>query len=552
MLPFWQAPRGPQRMLATSLAILQGDHAASCCWPSAATPPTSCSRARARGIARSASASRSAPARGASRGLILAENLLLGADGRSARRRRSRSGRPRRCARCRSSAPSRSAFRRTSIVVEPRLCHRARRRVRADLRRGAGAAALARRPADGAAIGIARTAGRSAPAKRADGRRGRARARRAAGRGALLAQLQRRRATPIPASSAKACCSPTTITPAATSARPASRDFAARLLDRLRSAAGRGRGGDRVCRAARHPRPAAALVRARRARAVSAAYAGPGADQHGDARVSPHDGDSAAGWNRLRRSSRCRRAGAGHRQRGVRPPLHRQRRGARPPRRESRHELCRSPASPATRRTSRSARRRRRWSTSRIAIVRPIAARSTSARGPARNRCSRRSSSASFASSIRRCRSTTSARSTSTSRRTCSSAASPRGCSSSSVRCCWCSPRSASTRSSPTRSRSGRRRSACGWRWARRRRRVVSQIVGESLRVIAAGAFVAWFVALFIALHLVRGPIDAVMFVGVPLALLLVAAFASLAAGAARHQRRRHDGIETRLTPPTW
>jgi len=57
--------------------------------------------------------------------------------------------------------------------------------------------------------------------------------------------------------------------------------------------------------------------------------------------------------------------------------------------------------------------------------------------------------------------------------------------------------------------------------------RVVSQIVGESLRIVAAGAFVAWFVALFIALHLVRGPIDAVTFAGVPLALLLVAAFAS-------------------------
>ena len=57
--------------------------------------------------------------------------------------------------------------------------------------------------------------------------------------------------------------------------------------------------------------------------------------------------------------------------------------------------------------------------------------------------------------------------------------------------------------------------------------RVVSQIVGESLRIVAAGAFVAWFVALFIAIHLVRGPIDAVTFVGVPLALLLVAAFAS-------------------------
>jgi predicted permease len=57
--------------------------------------------------------------------------------------------------------------------------------------------------------------------------------------------------------------------------------------------------------------------------------------------------------------------------------------------------------------------------------------------------------------------------------------------------------------------------------------RVVSQIVGESLRVVAAGAMVAWFIAVFIAMHLVRGPIDRVVFGGVPLALFLVAAFAS-------------------------
>jgi predicted permease len=57
--------------------------------------------------------------------------------------------------------------------------------------------------------------------------------------------------------------------------------------------------------------------------------------------------------------------------------------------------------------------------------------------------------------------------------------------------------------------------------------RVVSQIVGESLRIVAAGALVAWLVAGFIAIHLVRGPLDAVAFVGVPLALFLVAALAS-------------------------
>jgi peptidoglycan/LPS O-acetylase OafA/YrhL len=57
--------------------------------------------------------------------------------------------------------------------------------------------------------------------------------------------------------------------------------------------------------------------------------------------------------------------------------------------------------------------------------------------------------------------------------------------------------------------------------------RVVTQIVGESLRVIGAGALVAWVLALVIVLHLVREPIEPAIFIGVPLALLLVAAFAS-------------------------
>jgi len=56
--------------------------------------------------------------------------------------------------------------------------------------------------------------------------------------------------------------------------------------------------------------------------------------------------------------------------------------------------------------------------------------------------------------------------------------------------------------------------------------RVLSQIVGESLRVVGAGALVAWLIALFVAVHLVRGPIEPTVFVGVPLVLLLVAAFA--------------------------
>jgi putative ABC transport system permease protein len=56
--------------------------------------------------------------------------------------------------------------------------------------------------------------------------------------------------------------------------------------------------------------------------------------------------------------------------------------------------------------------------------------------------------------------------------------------------------------------------------------RVVSQIVGESLRVVAAGAMSGWLVAVMIALHLVRGPMYASVIVGVPAILLLVAGFA--------------------------
>jgi len=57
-------------------------------------------------------------------------------------------------------------------------------------------------------------------------------------------------------------------------------------------------------------------------------------------------------------------------------------------------------------------------------------------------------------------------------------------------------------------------------------RGVVAQIIGESLRVIGAGALAGWFVMFMIALHLLRGAIDLPVFAGVPAILLLVAAFA--------------------------
>ena len=56
--------------------------------------------------------------------------------------------------------------------------------------------------------------------------------------------------------------------------------------------------------------------------------------------------------------------------------------------------------------------------------------------------------------------------------------------------------------------------------------RVVAQIAGESLRVIAAGAMVGWLIALVVDLHLVRGPVFWSVFVGVPAVLLAVAAVA--------------------------
>jgi predicted permease len=56
--------------------------------------------------------------------------------------------------------------------------------------------------------------------------------------------------------------------------------------------------------------------------------------------------------------------------------------------------------------------------------------------------------------------------------------------------------------------------------------RVVSQIVGESLRIVAVGAMVGWAFAVMINLHLVRGPIYLSVFGGVPLLLMGVAALA--------------------------
>jgi predicted permease len=55
---------------------------------------------------------------------------------------------------------------------------------------------------------------------------------------------------------------------------------------------------------------------------------------------------------------------------------------------------------------------------------------------------------------------------------------------------------------------------------------LVRRILAETLRVVGTGALIGWAVAVFINLHLVRGPIYLSVFVGVPLLLILVAAAA--------------------------
>jgi predicted permease len=57
--------------------------------------------------------------------------------------------------------------------------------------------------------------------------------------------------------------------------------------------------------------------------------------------------------------------------------------------------------------------------------------------------------------------------------------------------------------------------------------RVVSQIVGETLRVVGAGALAGWTLMFLVALHLLGGGISLPVFAGVPAILLMVAAVAS-------------------------
>jgi putative ABC transport system permease protein len=57
-------------------------------------------------------------------------------------------------------------------------------------------------------------------------------------------------------------------------------------------------------------------------------------------------------------------------------------------------------------------------------------------------------------------------------------------------------------------------------------RRIVADVVADTMRVVAGGATAAWVVGLLVKLHLIRGPISLLVFVGVPGLLLGVSAVA--------------------------
>ena len=56
--------------------------------------------------------------------------------------------------------------------------------------------------------------------------------------------------------------------------------------------------------------------------------------------------------------------------------------------------------------------------------------------------------------------------------------------------------------------------------------RVVGEITADSMRIVSAGALFGWGLALLVEMHLVRGPLYASVFAGVPALLLGVAATA--------------------------
>jgi predicted permease len=71
-------------------------------------------------------------------------------------------------------------------------------------------------------------------------------------------------------------------------------------------------------------------------------------------------------------------------------------------------------------------------------------------------------------------------------------------------------------------------------------RRLVRQIVFETLRVVGAGALIGWALVFLVALHLLRGVLQLSVFVGVPALLMVVAA---LAAWVPAHRAAMRDPI---------
>jgi hypothetical protein len=261
VLPFWQAPRGPQRMLATSLGILQAIMLVLLLAVCGNTANLVLARASARhrevGVRLALGAARTRIA-----GLILGENLLLGLMGAALG--------------VAIALWATDAMRAVPIIGSFPI------RFQTDLDLGSLGFAILLGIVCGLIFGAARAA------KCARRCRGRARSCRAAGRGALLAQLQRdaRRRPRVHARRGAArelrlqrakhrpgCRARIHGTPA----RRAARDSLGRRRRDCRR------------RSARHSRPAAALVRDRR-ESANRPGARSGAQQHRDARLPPHHG----------------------------------------------------------------------------------------------------------------------------------------------------------------------------------------------------------------------------------------------------------------------
>ena len=280
VLPFWQAPRGPQRMFATMLAILQGILLvlllAVCGNTANLVLARASTRQREMGVRLALGAGRWRVV-----SLILAENILLGLIGAALG--------------AAIAVWATDALRAVPLIGAfpikfqtsldgVSLAFAMALGVGCGLMFGmAPALQLSRVEPQTALRAGARTAGRSVLAEHVDGRRGRPCARRAAGGRALLAELQRdpRRGPRLQARrrAARQLRFHGDATPARRRRSISRRDCSNGLARCPASMPRRSRR-----RAARHSRTSAALVHARRPR-VERGGAGSGAHQHRHARL---------------------------------------------------------------------------------------------------------------------------------------------------------------------------------------------------------------------------------------------------------------------------